>query len=420
MVLLMTALDLNEDCVTIDKCRICDSTDIHEILNLGIQPLANNLRAIFDKSIEKKFPLILVRCRDCTSIQLSVNVNPKLMFQEYLWVTGTTETARRHCAILAEEVMKYTKDSAAVLEIGSNDGTLLREFRKLTKGKIYGVDPAKDISDSARTNDINIHSDFFDLRFAIDFEKDYGDVDIIIARNVLSHVPDLIDVMKGIEKLLSEEGVFIVEFHEASRILNEIHYDSIYHEHTFYHSIRSMTEAQSKVGLIPFDIMESPISGGSFVLISSKSTRKPTQRLLNAIERESSLGVLNEAAWLTFAKLAKKNLEDVNDFLESNSKRKIRAFGASARSSTLMNAIGERAKGLEAIADNNPLKWGKLSPGSQLKIDSPKNVIQSDTEIVFICPFNFEDEIVKYLRDEIHWHGNVFLPLPGEPRFYAI
>jgi SAM-dependent methyltransferase len=416
----MTVLDINEDCVTIDKCRICDSLDIQEILNLGLQPLANNLRDILDDSTEKKFPLILVRCGECTSIQLSVNVNPRLMFQEYLWVTGTTETARRHCAILAEEVMKYTNDSAAILEIGSNDGTLLREFRKLSKGKIHGVDPAKDISDAARTSNIDIHADFFNLRFAIDFEKNLGKVDIVIARNVLSHVPDLIDVMKGIDKVLSEEGIFIVEFHEASRILNEIHYDSIYHEHTFYHSIRSMTEAQSKVGLIPFDIMESPISGGSFVLISSKTTRKPTQRLLNAIERESSLGVLNEAAWLTFANLANKNLQDINHFLESNSKRKIRAFGASARSSTLMNAIGERAKGLEAIADNNPLKWGKLSPGSHLKIDSPKNVIQSDTEIVFICPFNFEDEIVKYLHDEIHWHGDVFLPLPGQPRIYKI
>ena len=416
----MTALDSNRDCVTIDKCRICDSPDIQEILNLGFQPLANNLREILDNSNEEKYPLILVRCKDCTSIQLSVNVNPKLMFQEYLWVTGTTETARKHCEVLAQELMKYTKNSAEVLEIGSNDGTLLREFRKLTSGNIHGVDPAKEISDSARTKDINIHADFFNLRFAVDFEKNFGKVDIVIARNVLSHVPDLIDVMKGIDQLLSEDGVFIVEFHEASKILNEIHYDSIYHEHTFYHSIRSMTEAQSRVGLIPFDILESPISGGSFVLVSSRTTRAPSQRLVEAIEKEISIGVLSEDAWFNFAKLATKNLDDINEFLALNSKRKIRAFGASARSSTLMNAIGERAKSLEAIADNNPLKWGKLSPGNHLKIDSPKKVIQSDTDIVFICPFNFEGEIVKYLLDELSWHGEVFLPLPGQPRVYKI
>ena len=162
----MAASDLNNDCVTIDKCRICDSSEIQEILDLGIQPLANNLREIADRSDEKKFPLVLVRCKNCTSIQLSVNVNPKLMFQDYLWVTGTTETARKHCENLAQEVIKYSMNTAGVLEIGSNDGTLLREFRKLTSGQIHGVDPAKEISHSARADGINIHADFFNLDFA--------------------------------------------------------------------------------------------------------------------------------------------------------------------------------------------------------------------------------------------------------------
>jgi SAM-dependent methyltransferase len=393
---------------------------MQEILDLGIQPLANNLREIADKSDEKKFPLILVRCKNCTSIQLSVNVDPRLMFQEYLWVTGTTETARKHCENLAQEVIKFSTNTAGVLEIGSNDGTLLKEFRKLTSGQIHGVDPAKEISHSARVDRAKIHADFFNLDFAINFEKEFGKVNIVIARNVLSHVPDIINVMNGIDKILSEDGICVVEFHEASTILNEIHYDSIYHEHTFYHSIKSMTEAQSKVGLIPFDIMESPISGGSFVLISSRSAKAPSQRLFDAIKEEESLGVLSEDSWRNFATLAKKNLEDIRDFLKINSRKKIRAFGASARSSTLMNAIGEKAKDLEAIADNNPLKWGKLSPGNHLRIDSPKNVVLSETDIVFICPFNFEDEIIKYLRDELKWHGQVFLPLPGQPRVYVI
>lgn len=420
MALLMAALDLSNDYITIDKCRICNSSEIQEILDLGIQPLANNLREIADKSEEKKFPLILVRCKNCTSIQLSVNVDPRLMFQEYLWVTGTTETARKHCENLAQEVIKFSTNTAGVLEIGSNDGTLLKEFRKLTSGQIHGVDPAKEISHSARVDSVKIHADFFNLDFAINFEKEFGKVNIVIARNVLSHVPDIIDVMNGIDKLLSEDGICVVEFHEASTILNEIHYDSIYHEHTFYHSIKSMTEAQSKVGLIPFDIMESPISGGSFVLISSRSAKAPSQRLFDAIKEEESLGVLSEDSWRNFATLAKKNLEDIRDFLKINARKKIRAFGASARSSTLMNAIGEKAKDLQAIADNNPLKWGKLSPGNHLRIDSPKNVVLSETEIVFICPFNFEDEIIKYLRDELKWHGQVFLPLPGQPRVYVI
>lgn len=416
----MATSDLSDDCVSISNCRICNSSNLQVILDLGIQPLANNLREPSDTSEEKKFPLIILRCDGCTVIQLSVNVNPKLMFQDYLWVTGTTETARKHCESLAEEILSVSKANPSILEIGSNDGTLLKILRNMTNGEIHGVDPAREISNNARTNEINIHANFFNSDFASRFLKESRKIDVVIARNVLSHVPDLIDVMRGIDEILEDDGIFIVEFHESSRILSEIHYDSIYHEHTFYHSIRSMTEAQNEIGLKPFDVLESPISGGSFILISSRIAREPTQRLQSAIKREISLGVQSEDAWRQFATKALENLKDINDFLEFNANANIRAFGASARSSTLMNAIGERAKGLGGIADNNPLKWGKLSPGNHLKIDSPRSVINNEIEIVFICPFNFEEEIVKHLREDLHWHGKVFLPLPGQPRIYEI
>ena len=194
----------------------------------------------------------------------------------------------------------------------------------------------------------------------------------------------------------------------------------MYHEHTFYHSIRSMTAALAQVGLVPFDVIKSPISGGSFVLVSSRNSIKASSGLNEAKHIEESLGVHNEKAWQNFAKLAKDNLLSINRYLTENSNRKIKAFGASARSSTLLNAIGENSKKLTAIADNNPLKWGKYSPGQHLLIDSPKQMIQKDTEIVFICPFNFETEITTYLTKELNWHGEVVLPLPNQIRTYLI
>jgi SAM-dependent methyltransferase len=416
----MIHLDSDEDFETVANCRICESTDLHEILDLGDQPLANALRAPDDNSPEKKFPLVLGRCRNCTTVQLSINVNPKIMFQDYFWVTGTTATAREHCNRLASEISKMSLLNPSILEIGSNDGTLLKEFQKVTSGALYGVDPAIDISKSAESPGINVMTDFFSSSFASVFQQDHGLVDVIIARNVLSHVPDLRDTFLGIDKILSPDGVFVVEFHEASRILNELHYDSIYHEHTFYHSIRSMTEAQASIGLVPFDILESPISGGSHILISSRVVQPPTSRFLAAIDLESESKVQSESAWMNFAKLANENLEEIRDFLNRNAETNMRAFGASARSSTLMNAIGESANILTGIADNNPLKWGKVSPGTHLPINSPKEMIDDSTAIVFICPFNFETEIVDYLSNTLGWHGKVFLPLPGRPRIYAI
>ena len=416
----MTLLDLDKDCELVNSCRICDSEDLHVVLDLGVQPLANALRETSDSSEEKKFPLVLLRCRSCTAIQLSVNVNPHLMFQNYFWVTGTTDTAREHCQRLAVEISKYIEDGQMVLEIGSNDGTLLREFLKFTSGEIFGIDPAVGIYQDSGDSKITVLTDFFTTKFASRFRDEFGQIDLVVARNVLSHVPDLKDVFAGIDKLLSPSGVFVVEFHEASKILSEIHYDSIYHEHTFYHSIKSMTEAQSKIGLVPFDILPSPISGGSHVLISSRILMHPSSRLLEAIKIEEESGVQDEKAWMDFADRSRENLEEVRSFLATASVDKLIAFGASARSSTLINAIGPVAQNLTAIADNNPLKWKKSSPGSHLPIDSPKLLIDGNVKTVFICPFNFEEEIVEYLKRDLGWHGQVFLPLPGKPRLYSI
>lgn len=416
----MTHSDLNKDYFQITQCRICNSPELQTILDLGIQPLANALREVDDKSKERKFPLVLIRCKRCTAIQLSVNVNPKLMFKDYLWVTGTTNTAREHCARIAKEICSLTNSNPTILEIGSNDGTLLKAFREISEGALYGVDPAMEISNSARQSGIDIRTDFFTSTFADGFQEEFGRVDVVIARNVLSHVPDLLDVMQGIDRVLDQHGIFVVEFHEASKILTEVHYDSIYHEHTFYHSIRSMSEAQKSIGLIPFDLLESPISGGSFILISSRDARTPSEHLIKAMEKEKSLGVQSESAWMEFSRLARENLTLIQEFLTSTGSIKLKAFGASARSSTLMNAIGPAALLLGEIADNNSRKWGKLSPGLYRPIDSPKLVIDDSVDIVFICPFNFEAEIVSYLKNELKWRGKVYLPLPGKPRIYSI
>jgi SAM-dependent methyltransferase len=382
--------------------------------------LANNLRSLEEQTLEKKFPLILLRCSNCTSIQLSVNVNPNLMFQDYLWITGTSKASREHCDKLAGYISENSKEFSTILEIGSNDGTLLRALKEKTNYKLHGVDPAKNINESFQEQGIQNHSTFFDLEFASSFCANFGVVDVVIARNVLSHVPDLVEVMNGIDLILAPDGLCIIEFHEASKILSEVHYDSIYHEHTFYHSIKSMKTALLQIGLKPFDLIKSTISGGSFVIVSSRNDIEASKRLHEAEHFEESLGVYDEKAWLNFAKLSKENLASIDKYLIKNSNRKIKAFGASARSSTLLNAIGENSKFLDAIADNNPLKWGKYSPGQHLLIDSPKKIIKEDTEIVFICPFNFETEITTYLAQELDWHGEVVLPLPNHLRTYLI
>lgn len=412
----MKPYDSSEIYEPITKCRTCKSEKLVEILDLGLHPLANSLLDS-DKDLEITVPLILIRCDDCTTVQLSVNVNPRLMFQEYLWVTGTTNTAKEHCLNLAKKIIQKTESKKTrVLEIGSNDGTLLRALLDSGAEEVIGVDPATNLQPKHLVGDIKLIEGFFDFNLANRISKEIEKVDIVVARNVLSHVPNLNEVMRGVDRLIREDGIIAIEFHEASKILTELHYESIYHEHTFYHSIKSIQAALRQIGFTIYDISESPISGGSHVIYASRMQKAHTQALLNAQALEKSTGVYSELAWKNFADRARENLLALRTIFETEKDSAWIAFGASARSSTLLNSIGLSSRCLNKIADNNPLKQGKYSPGLRLQICDPRDSIDSTIEKVFICAFNFEKEIIDFLKDELQWSGEVILPLPEKIR----
>jgi hypothetical protein len=181
-----------------------------------------------------------------------------------------------------------------------------------------------------------------------------------------------------------------------------------------------MAAALERIGFKIFDLMESPISGGSFVIFASKKDLPKSKSLLNAVEAEILAGIYDLAVWKNFAAEVLNHLNLLRTRLNNSHNEKWRSFGASARSSTLMNAIGPVSKNLIAIADNNPLKSHKFSPGIHLLIDKPEKVIDTKVTHIFIFAFNFEEEIVKHLRDTLHWSGRVYVPLPNFPKEYSI
>jgi len=409
------------DFVEVRNCRSCGAVAPDEILNLGDQPLANSLLTQEGISEEKRFPLVLMRCGHCTTLQLSINVNPKILFSSYFWVTGTSKTTRDYCRDLAKNVLdRIQVDKPRILEIGSNDGTLLLEFENLGAGDSFGVDPAKNVIPELSNSKITYIPEFFTENFAERFVREYGQVDLVIARNVLSHVPDLNNVMRGINLVLSPEGTCVTEFHDANKIISEIQYDSIYHEHTYYHSLRSMTFALANASLKPFDGYVGPISGGCIVLFSSRQDRQISDNLLSLLETENSLGVYSIEGWKEFASQALSNIASIKNEFRKISNSNVYAFGSSARSSTLLNAIGTESKTIAGIADNNPRKWGMLSPGLHLQIANPSTLIDNTVKSIFICAFNFETEIVNQLKYELNWSGEVIVPLPNVLRKYRI
>lgn len=416
----METLDFDKPFIEIKHCRTCKSINLSLVLDLGLHPLANNLLDAIEQE-ETYFPLTLIRCKDCTTLQLSVNVNPQLMFSNYLWVTGTTETARNHCRGLSIEIIKRSLvENPKVIEIGSNDGTLLKYLIKAGATEVVGIDPASNIQPRETSDLIHIFKGFFSHNFAKENKYSVGVADIVVARNVLSHVPDLNDVMQGIQELVRENGMIVIEFHEASKILTELHYDSIYHEHTFYHSLNSIKFALNIIGFNIFDVLPSPISGGSFIVFASRVNREPTPALLKAIVEEESSKVYSESAWRDFALKARENIETLREILKNDENSNWIAFGASARSSTLLNSIGPISKNLKAIVDNNNLKQGKYSPGLHLEIVAPEKIVNDSIQKIFICAFNFENEIIDFLRKDLQWHGEVLIPLPNSIRRFEV
>lgn len=256
----------------IKKCRLCNSGSLIKILNLKDQPSSNALRSSL-RVKEKIIPLSIVFCKNCKVVQLSSTANPKYLFNHYVWVTNTSQSARNYSKIFCNRVIQKSKNNSFIVEIASNDGTFLKPFKKKNR-RVLGIDPAKNIAKIARKEGIETIPSFFNVKCADKIKKKYGSADVIFARNVIPHVKDILSVIQGMYNLLSREGTGIIEFHYSKIIQDELHYDSIYHEHLFYFTVNTLTSLCKKYGLFAFDADKSPISGGSIVLYLAKSQKK--------------------------------------------------------------------------------------------------------------------------------------------------
>lgn len=402
-------------------CRICDSRDIETVLDLGNQPFANSLRREASDAIDAA-PLVLCRCRNCGTIQLTETASPEVLFSEYVWVTGTSRGARDYSAQFCKHLVSRSRPGELfVVEVASNDGTFLRRFQE-RGDRVLGVDPAKNITAMAEEAGVPTIAAFFDLVVADRIVAERGHADIAIARNVIPHVANANGVVAGTARCLAADGVGAIEFHRADIILDELHYDSIYHEHLFYHSLASLNMLLARHGLLPFDVTESPISGGSLVVYFSKTQRPHSSALEAMLAREARLGIAEAVPWQAFAVRVAKHRDHLRSLVDSKVKagKRIIGYGASARSSTMLNYCGIDHRQLLAIADGNPLKHGLLTPGTDIQILAPAEAFALKPDVVLLLAWNFKDEILAEMATKLGWHGEVIVPLPGDPVELAV
>lgn len=404
----------------ISSCRLCASPDLDIILDLGSQPPANSLRADVSQQLES-VPLTICRCHNCTTVQLTETVSPEILFRDYVWVTGTSQTARDYSHCFYENIsQRCGRRSLFAVEVASNDGTFLQRFRQ-NGHRVLGVDPAQNLARTAETLGIPTLAEFFGLKIARRVVHEHGQADVVMARNVLPHVPDPNDVVAGIAHCLKDEGVGAIEFHWIDKILSELHYDSIYHEHFFYHSLHSIEQLLMRHSLTLFDVTESPISGGSLVAYFSRVPRPASAALKEKLALEDERGLATIATWQEFARRSLEHRVQLKDMVEAEVRagRKVIGYGASARSSTLLNFCGIDSQHLRCIADQSPLKHDRYTPGTNVPVMSPELALAEHPDTILLLAWNFRDEILGRLADT-GFHGNVIVPLPNSPQLLKV
>ncbi len=390
------------------KCRVCYAKG-EVVINLERQPLAN---ALTNKSENQKtFPLKVFRCSDCSTLQLVGDINPKILFNNYVWVTGTSKSTINYLKNFSEMILKkYKTKKVKILEIASNDGTFLKILKKKFN-LVIGVEPAKNLAKLANKNGNKTFNFFFNETNAKKIkDKTKTGFDLIICRNVIPHINNLHTVFKGINLLLNKNGKLIVEFHYAKEILHNMQFDYIYHEHTYYFTIKTLGNFAKLYGLYPNDAKKSKISGGSLILTFSKSKQKSKRfkkifQLENKYKLNSILKVRKLNKLLEIYKLNFKRI------FENNNLFPIAGYGSSARSNTLLNFVKLKKGSLNLIFDNNPLKHNKYTPGAKIKIENPstKNINKFKTIIVFA--WNFYEEIKSDLKRK-GFNGTIIKTLP--------
>lgn len=397
----------------ITRCRICGNSNLKSILDLNNQPTANQLTKKFSQK-EITVPLKLIFCDKCKTTQLSSTVNSKYLFSKYVWVTGTSNVAKQYCEKFVKKTEKKFKGIKSVLEIASNDGTLLKEYKK--RGfNILGVDPAKNIAHKANQENIKTIPGFFNLNLSKKIKKNFGIPNLIIARNVIPHVEHIHSILKGIKNLIIKDGIVAIEFHYLYEIIKGLQYDSIYHEHLYYFSLKSISNLFKRYGLFEFDYDKSPISGGSIVLYFSSKIKKKSVKLVKLEEFEKNSKLNNFQTLKAFGKKCESHRDDLSK-LVNNLSGELYGYGASARSSTLLNFAKIDYQNVKFIMDKNKLKNGFYTPGTKIRIVKfGKNILPKNSYIIVLA-WNFKREIINQFSKKKNY--KFIIPLPNKAKIY--
>ena len=398
-------------------CRACGGNRVPLVISLGNTPLANALlNADQLDGREDTYPLDLVYCEDCTLVQITETVPPPKLFSEYAYFSSFSDTMLRHAEVLAKRIIderRLGKD-ALVIEVASNDGYLLKVYKDAGI-RVLGIEPAANIAKVAEERGIPTRVEFFGEACARALADRGERADVIHANNVLAHVPDLPGFASGLATLLIDDGVAIIEVPYVKDLIDHREFDTIYHEHLSYFSLTALDRLFARHGLTVLDVERLDIHGGSLRVTAGRAgARTPSARVVELLDNEQRWGMTGLDYYLRFAAAVddlRRTLLALLSDLRARGKR-LAAYGAAAKGSTLLNCFGIGRDYLDFVVDRSPHKQGRYMPGVRLPIDAPSRLLRDSPDFVLLLTWNFADEILEQQAEFRQRGGRFIIPVP--------
>jgi len=395
-------------------CRLCDSTDVSKVISLSETPAANSFLKPEHISLEEiYYPLNVYHCGNCGHLQLLDVVDQRELFDQYIYVSGTSSVMENYLKSQARRIIDKLKlaPGSLVVEFGANDGTFLRFFKQFGM-KVVGVDPARNIT--KEIIDIPIITDFFDKKVAQSILSKYGHADLICAYNVCAHIDNLRGAIEGVSILLADKGQFVFEVGYLADVYNKGLFDTIYHEHLDYHRVEPLSKFFSSCDMTLVHTERSDIQGGALVGYVTKKDEIRSESVDLMIAEERANGLHLRHTYVDWSKMIDLNGQNILNLLRNikGNGHTIAAYGAPAKATTLMHHYCIDSSIIDYIVDDNKLKQGTLTPGLHIPVKDPSYLYVDNPDFIIVLAWNFADSIIKNHAKMLDLGTKFIVPLP--------
>lgn len=380
-----------------ESCAICNNKNLNTILDFGKMPLAGDFPLQDNLSKSKKYPLALQYCDECKLVQTDSIIDSDFLFKDYRYMSSIGLS--KHFESVANHYKQKFNltEKSKVLEIGSNDGVLLKPFMDLNINSI-GFDPSINISKVAKEKGCNVIVDYFSKENVIKYLNN-DKFDIICSNNCFAHIDDIHSILKGVTHCLKSDGHFIIEVHYLKNLIEQLQYDFVYHEHLYYYSLSSLNYLFNLHGLKIIDFEDISIHSGSIRVYTSKKGIV-SQKVHDRLKQEKQIGLTSFEYFKNFSDDVKNHINSLQELIHNLKNKKIVGYGASGRGNVLINMCGFNSKNLAFIIDESPERCGRCVGGTDIPIENKTHLNNNKPDYILILAWNYKDMIMKKLKDK--------------------